>query len=115
MDTDLDDGDHPMGEDDHYLRVQQPMPVRVPSNSDPASDEEDHEPKTPSPEPVPMPAPRSFTSVAYIPQPIERSRELPFHVDPDTYAKLKQLPGRVSGVEVEDALLLLGFHHHIVH
>ncbi|KAI0320382.1 hypothetical protein OF83DRAFT_1105506 [Amylostereum chailletii] len=36
-------------------------------------------------------------------------------IDPATYARLEQIPGRLSGVKVEDALLLLSFHQHIVH
>lgn len=114
MDTDADDADHRMDhdEDEHYLHAPKPVPARVPSNnSDPATDDEEHEPKTPSPEP----APRTFDSVSYMAPPVSRPRNLPYPIDDHTYAKLKQMPGRVSGVEVEDALLLLGFHHHIVH
>lgn len=112
MDSDIDDPDHPMDEDEDYLHAPQPAhPVHVPS--DPASDDEDHEPKTPSPEPAPVPVPRSYNS--YIPPAVSRPRDFSFTIDDHTYAKLKQLPGRVSGVEVEDALLLLGFHHHAVH
>ncbi|ETW86848.1 hypothetical protein HETIRDRAFT_58809 [Heterobasidion irregulare TC 32-1] len=115
METEMDENDRisvPM-EDDAYERLD-----HTHVHSDIGSDDEYQEAVTPplgsSPSPSPKP---SFVPAPFIAPPV------PHHVavgagmdiDPVKYAELQKIPGRISGVKVEDALLLLSFHHHIVH
>lgn len=82
--------------------------------SDAATDDEEYqEAVTPSPEPSPVPHPP--TTVLPTPRPHQIDVRGGINISPIDYDRLEKIPGRLSGVTVEDALLLLGFHHHIVH
>ncbi|KAI0049287.1 hypothetical protein FA95DRAFT_907820 [Auriscalpium vulgare] len=90
------------------------------AHSDAGTDDEEYqEVVTPSPSSSPSPAPPSFAPASFSPQ--RRQTGAVVNVDdvvdvkPEEYARLEKIPGRVPGVRVEDALLLLGFHHHIAH
>ncbi|KAI9460464.1 homeobox-domain-containing protein [Lactarius psammicola] len=72
-----------------------------------------HKPLPPSPEPSPIPHPP--TTVMPNPRPDQIDVRAGINLSPIDYDRLEKIPGRLSGVKVEDALLLLGFHHHIVH
>jgi hypothetical protein len=76
-------------------------------------DEEYQEAVTPSPEPSPVPHPP--TTVMSTSRPHQIDVRAGINISPIDYNRLEKIPGRLSGVKVEDALLLLGFHHHIVH
>jgi len=91
--------------------------ARGPVHSDAGSDDDEYqEAVTPSPEPSPSPPLPSYGSVGYPSAPrTRRGLATGLGIDAVTYAELEKVPGRISGVKVEDALLLLGFHHHIVH
>jgi hypothetical protein len=86
--------------------------VRVPPSDAGTDDEEYQEAVTPSPEPSPIPHPPT-TVLPTRPHQIEVRSGI--NLSPIDYDRLEKIPGRLSGVKVEDALLLLGFHHHIVH
>ncbi|KAF8079049.1 homeodomain transcription factor [Lyophyllum atratum] len=82
-------------------------------NSDIGSEDEFQEAVTPPPELVPplVPAttPASTSSRIAI-------SELTLAIDPVLYAELEKVSAtQYSGIKIEDALLLLSFHHHIVH
>jgi len=87
--------------------------IRVAPSDAGTDDEEYQEAVTPSPEPSPLPH-RSTTLL-----PTTRPHQIDvrggINISPIDYDRLEKIPGRLSGVRVEDALLLLGFHHHIVH
>jgi len=87
--------------------------VRVAPSDVGTDDEEYQEAVTPSPEPSPMPHPPS--TVMPNPRPHQIDVRAGINLSPIDYDRLEKIPGRLSGVKVEDALLLLGFHHHIVH
>lgn len=87
--------------------------VRVAPSDAGSDDEEYQEAVTPSPEPSPLPRPR--TTVMPTPRPHQIDVRSGINLSPIDYDRLEKIPGRLSGVKVEDALLLLGFHHHIVH
>lgn len=84
----------------------------VPSDAG-TDDEEYQEAVTPSPEPSPLPHPP--TTVLPTPRPHQIDVRGGINISSIDYDRLEKIPGRLSGVRVEDALLLLGFHHHIVH
>ncbi|KAJ3492647.1 hypothetical protein NLJ89_g11187 [Agrocybe chaxingu] len=69
-------------------------------HSDNNSDDEYQEAVTPSPEPSPSPPPPSLD--------ILENFNFPYPIEIDK-ASVKQF----SGIRVEDALLLLSFHHHV--
>ncbi|OBZ79671.1 hypothetical protein A0H81_01288 [Grifola frondosa] len=78
------------------------------SHSDMSSDEELQEAVTPSP--VSSPPPPAMS------RPITNTFRNILAVDPLSYAELEKATARFhTGVRVEDALLLLSFHHHVVH
>jgi hypothetical protein len=80
--------------------------------SDAGSDDEEYqEALTPSPEPSPLPHP-STTLLSTRPHQMDVRGGI--NISPIDYDRLEKIPGRLSGVRVEDALLLLSFHHHIV-
>jgi hypothetical protein len=81
--------------------------IRVAPSDAGTDDEEYQEAVTPSPEPSPLPHPTS--------RPHQLDVRGGINISPIDYDRLQKIPGRLSGVKVEDALLLLGFHHHIVH
>jgi len=87
--------------------------VRVAPSDAGTDDEEYQEAVTPSPEPSPIPHPP--TTVIPNPRPDQIDVRAGINLSPIDYDRLEKIPGRLSGVKVEDALLLLGFHHHIVH
>ena len=115
METEMDENDRisvPV-EDDAYERL-----VHTHVHSDIGSDDEYQEAVTPplgsSPSPSPKP---SFVPAPFIapPAPHHVAVGAGMDIDPVKYAELQKIPGRISGVKVEDALLLLSFHHHVVH
>jgi hypothetical protein len=75
-------------------------------------DEEYQEALTPSPEPSPLPHPP--TRLLPTSRPHQMDVRGGINISPIEYDRLEKIPGRLSGVRVEDALLLLSFHHHIV-
>lgn len=75
-------------------------------------DEEYQEALTPSPEPSPLPHPP--TTLLSTSRPHQMDVRGGINISPIDYDRLEKIPGRLSGVRVEDALLLLSFHHHIV-
>lgn len=87
--------------------------VRLAPSDAGTDDEEYQEAVTPSPEPSPIPHPP--TTVMPTPRPHQIDVRAGINLSPIDYDHLEKIPGRLSGVKVEDALLLLGFHHHIVH
>lgn len=87
--------------------------VRVAPSDAGSDDEEYQEAVTPSPEPSPLPRPR--TTAMPTPRPHQIDVRSGINLSSIDYDRLEKIPGRLSGVKVEDALLLLGFHHHIVH
>ena len=87
--------------------------VRVAPSDAGTDDEEYQEAVTPSPEPSPIP--HLPTTVMPTPRPHQIDVRPGINLSPIDYDRLEKVPGRLSGVKVEDALLLLGFHHHIVH
>ncbi|KAF9469700.1 hypothetical protein BDZ94DRAFT_1243057 [Collybia nuda] len=79
-------------------------------HSDIGSEDEYEEAVTPPPEPTPVP-PSSSTSSSRI-----AVSHLTLAIDPASYAELEKVSAtQYSGIKIEDALLLLSFHHHIVH
>ncbi|KAI0308095.1 hypothetical protein B0F90DRAFT_1813422 [Multifurca ochricompacta] len=68
-----------------------------------------------TPEPEPSPVPHPPTTVMPTSRPHQIDVRAGINISPIDYDRLEKIPGRLSGVKVEDALLLLGFHHHIVH
>jgi hypothetical protein len=87
--------------------------IRVAPSEAGSDDEEYQEAVTPSPEPSPLPHPP--TSLLSTSRPHQIDVRGGINISPIDYDRLEKIPGRLSGVKVEDALLLLGFHHHIVH
>ncbi|KAI9454838.1 homeobox-domain-containing protein [Russula earlei] len=87
--------------------------IRVAPSDAGTDDEEYQEAVTPSPEPSPLPHPP--TTVLPTSRPHQIDVRGGINISPIDYDRLEKIPGRLSGVRVEDALLLLGFHHHIVH
>jgi hypothetical protein len=75
-------------------------------------DEEYQEALTPSPEPSLLPHPT--TTLLPTSRPHQMDVRSGINISPIDYDRLEKIPGRLSGVRVEDALLLLSFHHHIV-
>jgi len=71
-------------------------------------DEEYQEALTPSPEPSPL------QTLLPTSRPHQMDVRGGINISPIEYDRLEKIPGRLSGVRVEDALLLLSFHHHIV-
>ncbi|KAA1467765.1 homeobox-domain-containing protein [Dentipellis sp. KUC8613] len=109
MDTEVDEADPEPMDEDNYENV------RRSGHSDAGSDEEYQEAVTPSPEPSPSPPPPSLNSASFTA--VSRSHRPRMGMDvvePVSYPDIEKVPERMSGVKVEDALLLLGFHHHIV-
>ncbi|KAH9968675.1 hypothetical protein BC827DRAFT_1257702 [Russula dissimulans] len=86
--------------------------IRVAPSDAGTDDEEYQEAVTPSPEPSPLPHPPTTLLPASRPHQIDVRGGI--NISPIDYDRLEKIPGRLSGVRVEDALLLLGFHHHIV-
>ncbi|THG95912.1 hypothetical protein EW026_g5815 [Hermanssonia centrifuga] len=82
-------------------------------SSDMASEEDFQEAVTPSPASSPFPAfPRAVQKPAHAPQP---RRDLSFTLGALSYAEMEKASSQFNtGVKVEDALLLLSFHHHVV-
>lgn len=79
-------------------------------HSDIGSEDEYEEAVTPPPEPMPAP-PSSSASSSRI-----AISHLTLAIDPASYAELEKVSAtQYSGIKIEDALLLLSFHHHIVH
>jgi len=112
METEVDEPEPDHMDEDEYERI------RGPTHSDAGSDDEEYqEALTPSPEPSPSPPSPSFHPATFIqpPRTVRTGVRMGTGIDPVTYAELEKVPGRISGVKVEDALLLLGFHHHVVH
>jgi len=87
--------------------------IRVAPSDAGTDDEEYQEAVTPSPEPSPLPHRPTTLLPATRPHQIDVRGGI--NISPIDYDRLEKIPGRLSGVRVEDALLLLGFHHHIVH
>lgn len=87
--------------------------IRVAPSDAGTDDEEYQEAVTPSPEPSPLPHPSTTLLPTSRPHQIDVRGGI--NISPIDYDRLEKIPGRLSGVKVEDALLLLGFHHHIVH
>lgn len=123
-----DDGDVRMGESIDQERPQsrdmmqvkiehddkhQKVFVHAPSSrshSDVVSDEEDQEVVTPSPSPPPSAFVPSESSPKRAHIPARSPPEFPL-----TYAEMEKATAKFqTGVKVEDALLLLSFHHHVV-
>jgi hypothetical protein len=80
-------------------------------HSDIGSEDEYQEPVTPPPEPTPAP-PSTLASSSRI-----TISQLTLSNEPVSYAELEKISTTQysSGIKIEDALLLLSFHHHIVH
>ncbi|KAF5385270.1 hypothetical protein D9615_001159 [Tricholomella constricta] len=84
-------------------------------HSDIGSEDDFQEAVTPPPEPVPTLPPASANTPASSSSRIAIS-ELTLAIDPASYAELEKVSAtQYSGIKIEDALLLLSFHHHIVH
>lgn len=85
-----------------------------PVASDIGSDDDYQEVLTPSPNNSPSPAPATDATAA-----LPTVGGVSSHnTVPDTayYAELEKVSAtRYSGIKIEDALLLLSFHHHVVH
>lgn len=79
-------------------------------HSDIGSEDEFQEAVTPSPEHSPSPPPPSVTNPRNGLSPSENFHHLLCHAEID-----KAWAEQYSGIKVEDALLLLSFHRHIVH
>jgi hypothetical protein len=86
--------------------------LRVAPSDAGTDDEEYQEALTPSPEPSPLPHPP--TTLLRTSRPHQMDVRGGINISPIEYDRLEKIPGRLSGVRVEDALLLLSFHHHIV-
>jgi hypothetical protein len=87
-----------------------------PVASDVGSDEDYHEILTPSPDnspsPVPVTATDATTSISTVGN-LSSHTTVP---DPAYYAELEKVSAtRFSGIRIEDALLLLSFHQHVIH
>jgi len=82
--------------------------IRVAPSDAGTDDEEYQEALTPSPEPSPP------TTLLPTSRPHQMDVRGGINISPIEYDRLEKIPGRLSGVRVEDALLLLSFHHHIV-
>lgn len=80
-------------------------------NSDIGSEDEYQEPVTPPPELTPAPSSTSASSSRITISQLTLSNE------PASYAELEKISTAQysPGIKIEDALLLLSFHHHIVH
>lgn len=78
-----------------------------PAASDIGSDEDYNEILTPSPDDSPSPSPAAAADTVTTTIPIDNST---FYAQPE-----KSLATQYSGIKVEDALLLLSFHQHVVH
>ena len=109
MDTDNEDGDIISMNNAYSARKH----GRIAPSDAGTDDEEYQEAVTPSPEPSPVPHPP--TTVMSTSRPHQIDVRAGINISPIDYNRLEKIPGRLSGVKVEDALLLLGFHHHIVH
>ncbi|KAF5352698.1 hypothetical protein D9756_005852 [Leucocoprinus leucothites] len=87
-----------------------------PVASDIGSDEDYQEVLTPSPNHSPSPAP---VAAADATSSISTVGNIPSHTpvpDPAYYAELEKVSAtRYSGIRIEDALLLLSFHQHVIH
>lgn len=80
------------------------------SHSDMGSDEEDQEAVTPSPSPPPPAFAPDEAAPKRAHVPARSPTEYPL-----TYAEMEKATAKFqTGVKVEDALLLLSFHHHVV-
>jgi hypothetical protein len=86
--------------------------IRMAPSDAGTDDEEYQEALTPSPEPSPRPHPPTTLLPASRPHQMDVRGGI--NISPIDYDRLEKIPGRLSGVRVEDALLLLSFHHHIV-
>lgn len=83
-------------------------------HSDMGSEDEFQEAVTPPPEPASA-LPAASTATPASSSHITIS-ELTVSIDPASYAELEKVSAiRYSGIKIEDALLLLSFHQHIVH
>jgi hypothetical protein len=80
-------------------------------HSDIGSEDEYQEPVTPPPEltPAPPSTPASSSRITI--------SQLTLSNEPASYAELEKISTTQysPGIKIEDALLLLSFHHHIVH
>jgi hypothetical protein len=82
-------------------------------HSDAGSEDEHQEAVTPSPDASPPPA--TFNATSARPHHESRPRDGEGMVDPVSYAQLEKVTAsNFTGVKVEDALLLLSFHKHVV-
>ncbi|TFY82852.1 hypothetical protein EWM64_g1154 [Hericium alpestre] len=107
MDTEVDDADA------ERMDEEEDESPRRAVHSDAGSDDEYEEAVTPSPEPSPSPPPPSLSPATFTAVPrAHRPRMGVDLAEPVAYPKAHE---PISGVKVEDALLLLGFHQHIVH
>ncbi|RDB28863.1 Homeobox protein 10 [Hypsizygus marmoreus] len=81
-------------------------------HSDIGSEDEYQEAVTPPPEPeLSLPSTSTPASSSRI-----SINQLTLAIDPASYAELEKVSAtQYSGIKIEDALLLLSFHHHIVH
>ncbi|KAI0783406.1 hypothetical protein C8Q75DRAFT_810990 [Abortiporus biennis] len=86
------------------------------SHSDMGSDEDDQEAVTPSPSPPPPAFAPAVSQPKRSPSDSQTPNEYSLAaVDPLTYAEMEKATAKYqTGVKVEDALLLLSFHHHVV-
>ncbi|KAF8167423.1 hypothetical protein B0H34DRAFT_681811 [Crassisporium funariophilum] len=80
------------------------------AHSDIGSEDEYQEAVTPSPEPSPSPPPSSIINPRNGFSQLETFNHLAYHAEVD-----KVSAKQFSGIRIEDALLLLSFHQHIVH
>lgn len=78
-----------------------------PAASDIGSDEDYNEILTPSPDDSPAPSPVAAADTVTTTIPIDNST---FYAQPE-----KSSATQYSDIKVEDALLLLSFHQHVVH
>jgi len=95
------------------------------SHSDMGSEDEYQEAVTPSPEPSPEPEPLAAAALAVSNPAAAGVRHMPSldygdgMVGLDRHSEFSQLDkataARFSGIKVEDALLLLSFHQHMLH
>lgn len=83
-----------------------------PAASDIGSDEDYNEVLTPSPDNSPSPPPVAAADTATT----ATSVTIGNMTSPAFYAELEKFSAaRYSGIRIEDALLLLSFHQHVIH
>ncbi|KAI0068046.1 hypothetical protein BV25DRAFT_1834364 [Artomyces pyxidatus] len=96
------------------------VPRRPAAHSDVGTDDEEYQ-EAVTPSPPPSPRRPGFIPASFSPRP-RRNRTTVLDVDVGgmdidsvNYSRVEKIPERLTGVRVEDALLLLGFHQHISH